>query len=507
MGSNRASAERWRALAWWLFFLPQTVGSTVWRFLKNWFLSRNVGLLLRGLPALAVAVGLGFAAEVASSVPTPELVARYQRSAATAEEKGNLGAARLWLEKAVLLEPDAPQHQYELALADKRQGRLDQAREALRRIAPRDGRGYPDAHFWLARDLLAGQPALTAEQADTLEHHLTEALRSRQAASEARALLGELYLLQKKFGPALAHYAAAAEQRPELRLTVGQLHLLLGQTAQANSQLAKAARYLRQRSEQQPEDLEALLSWAQAELLLGNLAESERILKAGRERFDDPRLAEGLAAVRLAEFDSLRRDEPANVERAQMLLEQADDLTTNHTMILERLSQFAQDGPSARAAARRMLTRMVADGPPNAEAYFLLGGIAVRDEDVEAATRHFEAGLKLQPDSAVLLNNLAWALASADPPDLDRALQLIDRAHQKSPQRAEVLETRGQILAKLGRWKECVADLEQTLRLMPEQPQVHETLALAYEELGDREMADQHRQRAAALKSAGKESP
>lgn len=506
MGSNGASEERWRALAWWLLFLPQTIGSTVWKFLKNWFLSRNLRLLVRGLPALAVAIGLGFVAEVASSVPRPDLVARYQRSAATAEENGNRKAARLWLEKTVLLEPDAPQHQYELALADKRQGRLDEAREALRRIAPRDGRGYPDAHFWLARDLLAGQPALTAEQTDTLEHHLTEALRSSQAAVEAHVLLGELYLLQKSFGQALTHFAAAAERRPELSLTVAQLHLLLGQPAQANSQLAKAARHFRQRAEQQPEDIEARVSWADAVRLLGNLAESERILMAGLARSDDPRLREGLAAVRLAEFDSLRRDEPANVERAQMLLEQAAALAPNHPAMMERLSQFAQAGPSARTAARRVLTQLLADGP-TAGVHFLLGGIAVRDEDVEAATRHFEAGLKLQPDSAELQNNLAWALASADPPDLDRALQLIDLAHQKSPQRAEVLETRGQILAKLGRWKECVADLEQTLQLMPGQAQVHETLARAYEQLGDREMADQHRQLAAAPKSAGKESP
>ena len=51
----------------------------------------------------------------------------------------------------------------------------------------------------------------------------------------------------------------------------------------------------------------------------------------------------------------------------------------------------------------------------------------------------------------VLLNNLAWVLLSAEPPQLDKALSMADAAVKALPQHPEIRETRGVILARLGR--------------------------------------------------------
>lgn len=101
-----------------------------------------------------------------------------------------------------------------------------------------------------------------------------------------------------------------------------------------------------------------------------------------------------------------------------------------------------------------------------------------------------------------LLNNLRWAIAHAEPPDLDRALNLANAAHQAAPNHPDVLETRGQILAKLGRWKEAITDLDKALPAMPNRARVHDTLAPAYENLGVKELADEHRRRARAFYSS-----
>ena len=87
----------------------------------------------------------------------------------------------------------------------------------------------------------------------------------------------------------------------------------------------------------------------------------------------------------------------------------------------------------------------------------------------------------------------AWSLAYSDPPQLEQALQLANRALERTPERAEFRETRGQILAKLERWEEAIADLEKALARMQDRDELRETLAQAYEAIGRVEIAAGHR--------------
>ena len=91
------------------------------------------------------------------------------------------------------------------------------------------------------------------------------------------------------------------------------------------------------------------------------------------------------------------------------------------------------------------------------------------------------------------LNNLAYALSQREDADLPRALQLANAAVDTSEGNLYVLETRGQILLKMGRWKEAISDLEAALAEIELRPQVREALALAYDEVGRPELAARHR--------------
>ena len=63
------------------------------------------------------------------------------------------------------------------------------------------------------------------------------------------------------------------------------------------------------------------------------------------------------------------------------------------------------------------------------------------------------------------------------------------------------LETRGQVLAKLGRDEEAIADLAKSLEAFPNVPEIHETLARCYRKIGNAELADAHQKRFEELKS------
>ena len=59
--------------------------------------------------------------------------------------------------------------------------------------------------------------------------------------------------------------------------------------------------------------------------------------------------------------------------------------------------------------------------------------------------------------------------------------------------KAQLLGTRGQILTKMGRWKEALTDLESALRAGQKTPGIHSALAETYEHLGMPDLAAEHK--------------
>jgi predicted Zn-dependent protease len=108
--------------------------------------------------------------------------------------------------------------------------------------------------------------------------------------------------------------------------------------------------------------------------------------------------------------------------------------------------------------------------------------MAARNENHETARLHYQLALQQRPQVLKVLSNLAWALARHDPPELNVAIRMADAARDAAPDHPEVLATRGQVLAMLGRWQECVVDLEKAAAL-PDDSGVREELARAHEKI------------------------
>jgi predicted Zn-dependent protease len=118
--------------------------------------------------------------------------------------------------------------------------------------------------------------------------------------------------------------------------------------------------------------------------------------------------------------------------------------------------------------------------------------------NAEQGIRHLELAFAGLPEMPAVANNLAWALAHAEQPDLVRAEQLADAAIRAEPRNAEFRETRGIILAKLGKTKQAITDLESALSVFPKRQRIHQELAQLYQQLGDAELAAYHQALAAA---------
>ena len=112
----------------------------------------------------------------------------------------------------------------------------------------------------------------------------------------------------------------------------------------------------------------------------------------------------------------------------------------------------------------------------------------------------------MAPQTPAIANNLAWVLATSEPPDTARALDLSNLAVERSPNDPSFRDTRGRILMKLGRWKDALSDLEAALPGNSDNADLHKALAEVYDRLELPAMAAEHR-RLAEKKAADKPAP
>lgn len=101
--------------------------------------------------------------------------------------------------------------------------------------------------------------------------------------------------------------------------------------------------------------------------------------------------------------------------------------------------------------------------------------------------------LELQPNDVSALNNLSGLLYKFPPRDLDESLRLVDKALELAPKNLVILETKGQVLARMGRFDEAREILLKTIPALPREWNLHNTLAQIYDREGDTLNASAHR--------------
>jgi predicted O-linked N-acetylglucosamine transferase (SPINDLY family) len=109
------------------------------------------------------------------------------------------------------------------------------------------------------------------------------------------------------------------------------------------------------------------------------------------------------------------------------------------------------------------------------------------------AEKHYRQILALQPRHAESLHHLG--ILALQVGDLPRAVDLIHRAVNFSPDLAAAHSNLGEAFRKLGRTDEAIASYRRALELQPELPEVHNNLGLALATRGQEDLAvDEYRQ-------------
>lgn len=103
-----------------------------------------------------------------------------------------------------------------------------------------------------------------------------------------------------------------------------------------------------------------------------------------------------------------------------------------------------------------------------------LADSANRSGNYAAAVTHYRAALALQPDNALLLNNLAWSLGRLGDP---KALETAEKADKLAPNQAPIMDTLGTILVEQGKLDRGVEILGKAVELAPQAAEIRLNLA------------------------------
>jgi tetratricopeptide (TPR) repeat protein len=467
-------------------------------FFYDWWFSRNVASFWLGLPALTLAATISVLVLAGARTAAFESARIYRESAQAALTAKELPAAELYFRRLRDLQPHDAAATYGAAVVAELQGDRNRARRLMRTIAPLDWAGYGPAHYWLARDLLARRP-LPRELLDQLQQHLQRAVERQPGNVTAHFLLCDLLTSSGQTAAAVEFLARTASVHPALRLRLAKIYATLDKKGLAQQHAALAREQFQQLAEKDPDNVAAQLQWSQSELLLGKFADAVAVLNKGWKRTHDQRYRTALAELHLAWAEMLAKAGKGGLGDRLELLQRGLSYAPRHPAILNRLAALAGETGEPGAAARRALKEALASGDAPAAAHLMLGTAAAVQGDPQEALLHLEQAYRLDSQTPEIINNLAWVLAASEPPQWERAEKLANAAVTAMPNHPEFRETRGQILARLGRWKEAAADLELALQRLPRREEnstlerLHRTLADAYEHMGDQELAAAHR--------------
>ncbi len=474
------------------------------RFLVDWFHTRNWRWLLVASPALIVA-GVVLVAFVRSRMVSNELLATsYARRAHQAFRAEEPARAEMLFRKAMQYRGDDPSLKYSRAFVLTQMDRLDEAFEVMQEIAPlsEEEPGYPDAHRWLARAVMSGLVKVEDNPGRFVELHLRAALKNDPRDLEAHRLMTDLAISMGHGNAAIEHIAHIVDDYPETRIVYARLLRAAGRQPEARREATLCFRHYKRTMPARlaeggkPPAAGEWIDWATSAVILDRYNDAVRILMEASKSCDDKtRIRQALADVFVLWSRRLDESDSPSIRQQLELLSQALRFAPDHPGVLQRVALLIGRDEDTDQFAESMLQDALTDGTAPAVVHFLLGTRAAARGDAKVAEMHLRQALSLNPNTPFVLNNLAWVLATRDDPDLNKALELVNQAVDLEPFRPNFRETRGQILLKLERWQDAITDLEVALRKMKDKPELHSGLALAYERMGNAELARRHRQR------------
>ena len=392
--------------------------------------------------------------------------------------------------------------------------------EAISLVGP-DPRPNDDPDDLIVRSAVYGQGA-DAESRKKAEEIIEGLLTELPDRADLHDQLARLRFSAGDFKGAREHAAKAAESdsaKPEAILLYATTLLSLNEISAAETQLARLDKI-------DPNGLPVLELKARILAVQGKGEEAANILEKAFERFAESADVEVIGKKMAQVLVSLKQLDAAE----RVARQAAKDSPRGHCVLAEllvvrgkldeaadELEKVSKDGHPALAG----LTALALAGQPGADTRWSALASKFRDEDAKgkadtpkdlpglsqlAMVHHvnkrykdevdtYRKMLALNPPNVLFLNNMAWTLCEElnQPEEALKTIQVVVDKVGKEP---HVLDTRGVIYTRLGKYDEAVNDLEAASKELKEHASSDFHLARALLKMGKADEAAKARERA-----------
>jgi tetratricopeptide (TPR) repeat protein len=410
-------------------------------------------------------------------------------------EQKEYEGAKLLLQKAAMGENVSRRDiTFSLARSYEATGDMYSAGALMGTLASNGEAGYPPAHRYLAIRMAAQVSAnKSAEDTKAWFWHLSQA--DQKESADLQKAWGVYFLFVGDLSQAAESFRNAAREEPALWLQVAELEARMNDLDAVRRTLATARNQLEQQFRRDPGNTENRLLYATALFYLGQLPDAERLLKEGLGEGDNESFRKLLAAIFVQMFDVELKGE-GGVGKAFQYLNLSLSYDPQFQPALTRFVTLARANPESLEASREAMRRLIAEGNASAMAHFALGSLEWMAENGGLAETHMRQAIALDSKLVVVANNLAFLMAMEEKHYLEAALKFADQAVAAEPTNPDYLDTRASIYMKRGELTKAAVDYQKALERSRQPGAIRQQLAVIYDQLGDRETAEQFRKMA-----------
>jgi putative PEP-CTERM system TPR-repeat lipoprotein len=415
-------------------------------------------------------------------------------------QKNDIASARTSFEKALVKDPAYVPAALSLATLDVQSKKPADAKKRFDTILARNPND--------AEALLALAKIRMSEKApsDEIARLLGNAAKLNPTEAEPRLLLVELYLArhQDKLALDVAQEAVTAlPGNPDVLDALGRAQLASGDAQQALMSFKKL-------SGMEPRSTRSYVRIAGAHLTTNNVKAAESSLQQAL-RLYPAYLPIQEQLYKIALTDNRPRDA---AQIAQTIQAQRPGEMVGYG--LEATAEVARKNPDGAVAAYRkgfkknprtdfainlhstlLSARQIAEADQMAAAWlsdypkdigFLayVGNLAMVRGNYEKAEQYFRSVLKLQPDNAAALNNIAWVMSRLKKPG---AVEYAERALKLEPDTPGLMDTLALALAAEGQPDKALEIQKKAIALAPQDQMLHLNLAKILLQTGDKQNA------------------
>ena len=418
----------------------------------------------------------------------------------------------LLLENASRLSPDNLQIKYRKALIAANRNEVPVATGLMKELALRGANGFLSAKAWCAISILGDKAAQNPNDQEQLEDYLRQAVTWQNVDPILLTVYSTILLKSGKNEKSLQLAEQAAIARAELYLPYAQL--LKYVSPSKDKEILDAAKAAEQAYRLKlgaiNEKETDRVACANAIILSDRTEVAMELLREGMgtELLPRPIIRRFLSDLCVNEYKKTNVGWLAVATTEQPISANVDSETSREELNWSRLLEAAEVDPdnphvgesiafqvrnrqTTPPRLNEILLRQLRNGTANTACRLLVAERYLERGKLSEARMLWEKILEKDPLCLPAMNNLSVTLSRDQPPDVNRSLDLIERAYRTYPQNAELCDSYGEVYMNLGRSMEAVSKYEEAVRIDPSRVGSRIKLATCYREAGLEDIAIQ----------------